>query len=67
MEELDKFRKEFGYEDLTSSYKDPCGDIGVKNMDAMNWCRANDIATKWQQGTRWGPRTQYPNPAQKHR
>lgn len=67
MEDLAKFRKEWGYEDLSASHVDPCAHIGVKNMKEMNWCRANDIATTWQQGTRWGPRTKYPNPAQKQR
>tara|TARA_R100001443_G_scaffold12269_2_gene21750 strand:+ start:6238 stop:6444 length:207 start_codon:yes stop_codon:yes gene_type:complete len=64
---LEEFRKEFGYDDLSSSYPDKCASIGVKNMKAMNWCRANEMATLWSKGTMWGPRTQYPNPAQKHK
>ena len=33
---LEEFRKEFGYDDLSSSYPDKCASIGVKNMKAMN-------------------------------
>ena len=32
---LEEFRKEFGYDDLSSSYPDKCASIGVKNMKAM--------------------------------